>query len=181
MSHNDLLRQLFPFQLGSVFEADLSIEGARLDAVENAAVRLFIEMYADTADTALPDWERICGIIPASDATRSERVNEVLFRLRSLGRLDRQYFIDIAATIGFEITITELQPLMAGWAQAGIDEVMAEHVWWIWQVTIENGFTRYARAGSAAAGEPIVWFREKLHLDNIFNDLKPAHTLVVFI
>lgn len=179
MLHKDTLALLLPLELGQVGQADLAVEGQQLDLTESAVGRLLLEMFPDTVVDYLPIWERVLAIAPASDAQRAERVNEILFRLRSLGRLDRQYYIDIAATVGYDITITELKPLMAGWAEAG-QEVLADYVRWIWQVSITDGFTRYARAGSAAAGEPIVWYRDKRHLDDIFNDLKPAHTLVVF-
>lgn len=180
MSHSQALQALIPLELGAVQQADVVVEGRQLDRSEADATLLLREMFPDNTVDYLTTWEKLLGVIPASDAKRSERINEILYRLRSLGRLDIQFFIDIAATVGYAITIIELKPLMAGWAQSG-QEVMAEYVRWIWCVTISDGFTQYARAGAAAAGEPIEWYRDKRHLDDIFNDLKPAHTLVIFV
>lgn len=181
MSHDLILSQLFPLQdLAGVFVSDIIIEGAALDVVEDTIQRLLVEMFPFTSNDLLACWERVLATSPATDATRSDRVGEILFRLRSLGRLDRAYFIDIAQTIGFDITITELRPLMAGIMTAG-SEVLAEHTQWIWQVSIDGGFTRSFQAGVSSAGSPISWYRNKQHLDDIFNELKPAHTLVIFV
>ncbi len=180
MSYSDILQRLLPIELGGDHSTDLAVEANSLELAQASASTLTAEMFPDTAASFLTAWERVLAIAPAPDAMRSERVAEIVFRLRSLGRLDRQYFIDIAATVGYVITITELQPLMAGWAQSG-SAVLADYVRWIWTVTITDGFNRFAHAGAAAAGEPIAWFRDKRHLDDIFNSLKPAHTLVIFI
>lgn len=179
MLHRDALQLLMPIDLGGEAPRDLETEGRHLDVAQASAEQLIREMFADSAADIVA-WERVLAIAPASDATRTERVNEILYRLRTLGRLDRQYFIGIAATVGYEITITELHPLMAGWGEAG-HEVMSQEVWWIWQVTIADGFTQYARAGRAAAGDPLEWYRDDRHLKEIFEDLKPAHTMVIFV
>lgn len=178
MLHSDVLQLLTPLELGATHQTDLVIEGQHLDVNAISADRLLVNTFPDSTDDIVA-WERVLGIAPAADATLSERLAEIISRLRSLGRLDRQFFIDIAATVGYALTIDELAPLMAGWAESG-DNVMAEIVRWIWQVTIIDGFSRFAQAGLAAAGEPLAWFRDKRHLDYIFNDLKPAHTMVVF-
>ena len=129
MSHSDILRQLIPFDIGDTHAIDITLEGLHLDRAETSAERLLLEMMPDTTIDYLPSWERVLGIAPAADATRSERLAEILFRLRSLGRLDRQYFIDIAATVGYQITITEQQPLMAGIAQAN-NAILSEDIIW---------------------------------------------------
>lgn len=179
MLHNSTLQLLMPLELGELSQADIRLESQRLDLGAGQADHLLTEMYPADAVEFLPTWEQLLGIAPAVDAGRSERVNEILFRLRNLGRIDRQFYIDIAATVGYSVTITELYPLMAGWAESG-KEVLDEQVRWIWTVTITEGFTQYALAGAAAAGDPLAWYRDKRHLDEIFNDLKPAHTLVIF-
>ena len=179
MSHSDVLALLLPLELGATGQADLALEGRRLDLSADSADRLLLEMYPDSAADIVA-WERLLGTTPEADAMRVERMTEVLFRIRSLGRLDRAFYIEIAAILGVTITITELRPLMANWAQAG-QVVMANLVRWIWEVTITGGADRYASAGGTAAGEPLSWSRDLIHLQAIFNDLKPAHTFVVFI
>lgn len=180
MSHREQLELLLPVQLEGVHAADLALEGAVLDRIASSAEQLLRILSPATAGVYLVDWERVLGVTPATDATVAERISECLYRLRAQGRLDKQYYIDLASAIGYDISITELKPLMAGWMQAG-DRVLANAVRWIWQVTIDGGFTQYARAGAMAAGDPIMWFRDKAKLVAMLEELKPAHTMIDYL
>lgn len=180
MSHKDVLTLLFPLNLEGHHQTDLELEGAVLDRIAASAEQLPLIISPETAGNYLVDWERVLAITPATDATVSERITECLFRLRALGRLDKQYYIQLAGAIGYDISITEPKPLMANWMEAG-QSVMANEVRWIWQVTIDGGFTQYARAGAMAAGDPIMWFRDKTKLETMLEELKPAHTMVDYI
>jgi len=180
VSYSDVLSLLLPLELGGDQAVDLAVEARQLDQVHVSAASLEAEMFPHLSDAFFTRWEKMLGIIPATDARRGERVAEVLYRLRAQGRLDRQYFIDIAATVGFAISLVECRPAMAGSMRCG-DEVIGQVARWVWQVTIDGGFAQFARAGLVAAGEPLGWYRDDRHLKAIFEDLKPADSHVMFV
>ncbi len=89
MSHKDALRLLFPLELGGVFDADIEAEGAILDATQERAEDLLTEMRPDAATETITGWERIYGLVPASDATLQSRRDNVVRKIRERGGLSR--------------------------------------------------------------------------------------------
>lgn len=158
MNHEDVLKLLFPVEIGGVCGDDFALEGRRLDLAQTSAEGLLREMFPDKADALIPDFERVYALIPATGATLQERRSAVIRKIRERGGLSREYFIGLAALHGHDITIDELKPFMAGWGSAG-DRVYVQGVLWIWQVNAP------AAAGTLAA---------------LFESLKPAHTAVFF-
>lgn len=179
MSHADTLKLLFPVELTGVFDDDIALEGKQLDDAQASATVLMQEMFADKAYNLLTDWERVCGLTPDADDPLQTRRDAVVRKLRELGGLSRNYFITLAASIGWTITIDELQPFMAGWGRCG-DTIYDEAVRWIWRVNIPGHSVYFFRAGSSCAGERLTWWTPNAKLEELFNDLKPAHTYVIF-
>lgn len=158
MQHSDTLKLLFPAELVGVFNDDIALSGKQLDAAQTSADGLLLEMYPDRASDRIADWERVCGLTPATGATLQTRQNTVLRKLRERGGMSRTYFIALAAVLGHTITIDELLPFMAGWSRAD-DHIYVEGVRWIWQVNVASTATE---------------------LEALFEELKPAHTAVIF-
>jgi uncharacterized protein YmfQ (DUF2313 family) len=179
MLHKDTLKLLFPIELQGSFEKDIELEGKQLDNAQARAEQLLREMFPDNAYELLPDWERVCGLTPASDETLQMRINKVIRRLRELGGLSRAYFINLAASLGYTITIEELRPFMAGWGSAG-DTLYIYESLWIWRVKISGQALYYFRAGQSAAGERLLWWPAQTALEDLLKELKPAHTYVIF-
>lgn len=179
MGHSETLRLLFPAEIVGVFDDDLLLEGKQLDMAQDSAEILLSEMYPDRAYDLLPDWERVCGLSPQADAPLQSRRDAVLRKLRERGGLSRAYFIDLAASFGWVITIDELSAFMAGWNRAG-DPVYLEGVRWIWQINVFSGSVYSFRSGLSVAGERLAWWVENDVLEALFEDLKPAHTAVFF-
>ena len=70
----------------------------------------------------LPDWERNWGLPdPCYEAplTIAERQLALLMRMTMIGSQSRQFFIDIAAMIGYTITITEYRTFVCGIDRVG--------------------------------------------------------------
>lgn len=159
MKHSDILKQLFPIELGGVFDADIAIEGKHLDEAMNAIVELSHEIFPDTATKSLDDWERLLAIASNSSSSTPQRRQIIIAKLNETGGLSRAYFINLAALLGFEIEIEE----SAGFFECGIDMCGWPLGWnpyvWIVHVITPGDFTR---------------------LEETFNRLKPAHTQVVF-
>ena len=181
MIHSDVLKLLFPLPvaLGGVYENDTLLEGLQLDRAQESAERLLAETFPDEAHDLLPSWERVCGVTPGTDDPLQTRRNAVIRQLRSAGGLSRAYFIDMAASYGWTITIDELLPFMCGWNRCG-DTLYEEAARWIWRVNIPGQAVYSFRSGISAAGERLTWWVPNTVLEELFESLKPAHTYVIF-
>src|SRR4029077_1007547 len=65
----------------------------------------------------LPDWERNWGLPDPcykSPQTYAERIEALIMRMTMVGAQSRQFFIDLAASIGYTITITEYRTFVVG-------------------------------------------------------------------
>jgi uncharacterized protein YmfQ (DUF2313 family) len=179
MNHADTLKLLFPAELTGVFADDIALEGKQLDDAQASADMLLAEMFPDAAHDTLADWERVCGLIPAVDDPLQKRRNAVALKLRERGGLSRAYFIALAATLGWTITIDELMPFQCGWNRCG-DALYIVDVRWIWRVNVSGQSVYTFQAGIAATGERLCWWAAATDLETVFNNLKPAHTYVIF-
>jgi len=179
MNHRDSLKLLFPTEIVGVFDDDIALEGKHLDAAQVSAEGLLEEMFPDRTYNLLTDWERVCGLIPETDAPLQMRRNAVVKKLRELGGLSKPYFIALAASFGWTITIDEFLPFMPGWSRAG-DWINDELVRWIWRVNVD-GYAIYSfRAGMSVTGELLTWWTGNDALEALIEELKPAHTAVIF-
>ena len=94
-----------------------------------------------------------------------------------MGDQSRQYYIDVAARLGYQITITEFDTFEAG-DHAG-DLVNGENWRYAWRVNAPEVTITEFIAGGSSAGDPLRdWGNEQLEC--VINRLKPAHTLAQF-
>lgn len=166
MDYPALLARLLPpgsySVSGEKLSAELNSEGVALSAAQSSASKVASGVLPDGGTTELlPDWERVYGITPASSATISSRVAAIQARMRAVGGLSRAYFIEVAAALGYTITISELTPFRASRNRVG-DVIAVAGVVYAWRVSV---------FGVAAAPD----------LEALFRELKPAHTAVTFI
>jgi uncharacterized protein YmfQ (DUF2313 family) len=179
MLHKNVLELLFPAELNGVFKDDTELEGKYLDASQTRVEDLLKEIFPDETYELLTGWERVTGLTPGADEPLKSRRDKVIRKLRELGGLSRQYFVDLAASMGYTIEIEELQPFMAGWGRAG-DPVYVEGVRFVWRVKVSGQSLCYFRAGESTAGEKLLWWDAQTVLENLFNEFKPAHTFIIF-
>lgn len=163
-------------------EAD---ELARIDA---RASDLLEESDPGTALELLGDWERVAGLpdacTPAPDSI-AERRAALIARLTGQGGQTPAYFVELAASIGYVITIDEFRPFRAG-MRCG--ERLYDTAWaHAWRVNVQpaavdtgSGVSvRYFRAGQSRAGERLVGYGS-LDLECLITRARPAHTIVLF-
>lgn len=96
-----------------LFEA-LASEFADIDALSEL---LIFELSPATATALFDEWERELGLPDAcvtAVQTVEERRAAMIERFVFIGRQDAQLFIDVAARLGFTITITEFTPTSPG-------------------------------------------------------------------
>ncbi len=179
MLHKDALKLLFPIPLEGTFEMDIEVEGKHLDSAQARAEVLLKETFPAQSYELLCCWERVCGLIPGVEDTLQARRDTVIRKLRERGGLSKQYFINLAVTMGYPITIEELHPFMAGSGKAG-DTLYVKESIFIWRVRVAGKAFYYFRAGQSAAGERLLWWPAQTVLENLFNELKPAHTYIIF-
>lgn len=146
------------------------------DLLDEIKIDIVSELITDyEIDFSLPD--------ECSDPAETliERRNIIHTKLISLGQQDKQYFIDLAAALGYEITITEHKPFWAGVGAAG-DPCGDQDVIFHWTVNALYGAdTIYFVAGSGAAGDPLVRYPALTLLECTIKKYKPGHTTVSFV
>jgi uncharacterized protein YmfQ (DUF2313 family) len=87
-----------------------------------------LERESDPRETIelLPDWERAWGLPdPCYEAPQSidERQLALIMRMTMLGGQSREFFINVAAQIGYTITITEYRTFVVGIDRVGDNRV----------------------------------------------------------
>jgi uncharacterized protein YmfQ (DUF2313 family) len=94
----------------------------------------------------LPDWERNWGLPdPCYDepGTIGERQRALVMRMTMQGAQSREFFIEVAATLGYEITISEFRPFVVGMDRCGDNRVIGPspqyNEWGIPLLTPEGG------------------------------------------
>ena len=175
MTHHDILKLLFPTEIGGVFDADITIEGSYLDALTASADSLSDEMFPDTANVTITDWERVYAILPDPAATLDQRRLTILQKVRAnIGSLTPASFVALAATVGYVVTIEELPKNSPGFGPESI---------WVWRVHVPTAQEQvdYFTAGDSAAGDLLTDWASSATLEGIINELKPAHTEVLFV
>jgi uncharacterized protein YmfQ (DUF2313 family)/lysophospholipase L1-like esterase len=167
------------------------------DPVETLAASLLTqESDPRSAIVLLSDWERAWGLPDACLAeplTIEARHTTLLQRMTLLGAQDRQFFTNIAASIGYTIsTIREWSPFMCGVSQIGdtrnLDpygfyrwEIGSPDMRFYWSVNVTALSLSYFRTSSGQCGvDPMLRIGIATDLECILRRFAPAHTVVIF-
>lgn len=174
--------QAFPREAGTTLHDlldGMSIELARVDARGNA---LPLEANPSSTVELLTDWERVAGLPDKCSGTLEEtiqgRKQALLAKLTSTGGQSIAYFTELAAALGYEVTIEEFRPFRAGLSRAG--DALTNGAWvFTWRVRAAATAIISFRAGMSVAGERLrTWGNDTLECK--INQLKPAHTVALF-
>lgn len=153
-------------------------EFSRIDA---RGVRLIEESDPRTTTELLSDWERVCGLpdeCSQAAQTIQQRREAVIAKLTMQGSLSRQFFIDQAAALGYEVTITEFRPFRAGRSSAG--DALTNGPWrFTWRVNSAENTIRSFQAGANSAGDPLTLWGNEI-LECVISKLAPSETVVLF-
>lgn len=154
-------------------------ELARVDTRSDDLLR---ESDPRTTLELLADWETQVGLpdpcLDGVDQTVQQRRDAVVARLTGRGGQSRQFFIDLAASLGYTVTITEFRPFRAGISDAG--DALTNGDWiFAWRINAPETTIYEFRAGESTAGEPLrSWGNERLEC--AIDRVKPAHTILQF-
>lgn len=183
--HSELLARLLPpvayEPSGPSLSSDLAAEGSALDrflAEADGMLAGVVPSFA--AIQLLPDWERLFDIAPSADATLQQRMAKVDAKMNETGGLSIPYFVNLAQSLGYTIEIQEPQPFRVNENGVG-DAIYVEDVIYQWLVVVEGApnLAYFFRVGESAVGEPLLDFSNPM-LEEVIQDLKPAHTYVYF-
>lgn len=150
-----------------------------LARVDGRAQVLIEEEDPRTTYEMLSDWERAFGLpetCAGAGETTQQRRNALVAKVTGIGGQSRQYFIDLAEQLGYEITITEFDPFTVG--DTVDDEIYGELWQFAWQVNApQESITPFLATSSV--DDPLgAWGNEQLEC--AINRLKPAHTTALF-
>lgn len=179
--HIDLLRNLLPASYDSrahILAASLNAEGNALDTAVLYADQLLVESDPRTALQLIPAWERLLDNSIYND-TVTRRAG-LQAKLNEVGGQDAAYFIDLAATLGFVVTITEFQPTNI---MADVQMPMFTPDWYfVWQVNVNAGWNyAYAQADiMATVTDAFARWNHNQDFEALLREDAPAHTQLLF-
>lgn len=181
------LRKMLPQGIAWTREADtnmarlLTAIADEMANIEMRAVELLDEADPRTAVEGLPDWERITGFpdeCVGELITLASRRRAVLARLGQIGGQSPQFFVDLAAVLGFTVTVTEFPIALCGIAECGDAMNGTPWIHW-WQIDAPADTVEYADCGSAVCGDAIATWGNTM-LECAIARAKPAHTSLIF-
>jgi uncharacterized protein YmfQ (DUF2313 family) len=153
-----------PVELEGDFAAATAIEGQHLDDAVARAEQLLQEMFPDQTAELVQEWERICALIPSDGDTLQKRRDRVVAKLRETGGLSRQYFIDLAAVMGYTISI---------------DEPYATEGNHVWRITFTGQPLYEFYCGESCCDELLLDWPDQTAAEGLFQELKPAWSRLI--
>ncbi|WP_329602961.1 YmfQ family protein [Pectobacterium carotovorum] len=129
----------WPRSVGGIQYALLRALAQSFHVTDVTAHELLTGAFPPTATMLLPEWEATLGL-PDDCAigdivTIEQRRQAVVTKLLSTGGQSKTYFIELAAMLGYEVTITEYRQARAGLSVCG-DPLNGEFWPFVWLVTI---------------------------------------------
>lgn len=185
MIHADLLKTLLPpvsiDPNGQALGAELVAEGSALDTALGRAADILAEADPRTTSELLADWERVAGL-PDPCVTVAQTVEQrraaLVSLLTSLGGQSRQYFIDLAASMGYPgATIDEYRPMTC--TDDCNDALWSQPDRFAWQINLPSGGGVWEMSCTSPCDSPLAaWGDEAVECR--INRYKPAHTTAIF-
>lgn len=148
-------------------------------AFDGRADALLDEADPRSAAELLPDWERVCGL-PGPCAgpapTLAERRAAVVSKLTSRGGQSIAFFVALAASLGYTVTITEFRPATCN---SACTAAINPHPWhYAWRVDAPAETVRVLTCNSGCDEAIRHWGNEVLECS--VRAAAPAHTHVLF-
>jgi uncharacterized protein YmfQ (DUF2313 family) len=181
----DQLRLLLPpvsyDGMAPLLSAAIEAEANALTQTDAQAEAVYSTIFADSG-MGLADWERVLALpdpclIGVPQSVR-QRIQAVISKLRARGGQSRPFFIALAKSLGYDVTITTFRPARAGIARAG-DRLYGGDWSFTWRVNAPAVTVTYAVAGLTAAGDPLASWGNKT-LECRLSQMKPAESILLF-
>lgn len=154
----------------------LAAEFARIDT---RAGNLLLECDPRLTTELLPDWERVAGLPDAcvgQPETLTDRRAALHARITAAGGQSATYFISLAATLGYAITVTEFRPYTC---QSPCEDNIYDHDWaFTWRVNAPETTIREFTCESSCMEPLRSW--GNLLLECTIARNAPAHANLLF-
>lgn len=140
------------------------------------------ELNPATATKLLPDWERLLGLpdgCSLPNPTLQERREAAYAKWVMKGGQSKAYFIGLAKSLGYDITIDNYKPFMCGISRCG-SPLNTVGFRFIWRVNVPGERAIYFRCGQSACGEPLLKIISATQLECIFRKLQPSKSELFF-
>lgn len=164
-AYNSLLMKLFPkgrAWVGQNIETLMMAFAKEIKRASDTIEGIINNALPNTTIDYLTDWERVCGITLVSQIeglTESQRRSNVISKLRATGGQSPQYFIEIAANMGYQIQIED-------------------HIGYFHAGSIAGAMTLGVSFSFAFIVHVTGSYSQVL--EDTINRLKPAHTVAIF-
>lgn len=170
----------------ALFFSAIAPEFVQIDQLNQQLIQ---EMSPATTSLLFEEWEADLGLSPDDEQTLSQRRSAMLEKFYFVDRQDKQFFIDLAASIGFEVTIDEFSADTPG-PGGGLSVVRSSgeifHVspsgdeWnYVWRVNAPSTAT-YSREYSGNYGEAYTSFNANDLLENTLRQYAHEHRVLIF-
>lgn len=173
---------VWPKNADAVQTAILSALANSYQQSDDAAQALLVGAFPATATILLSEWESTLGLpddcaIGETDsiALRQKAVTSKLF---STGGQSIAYFISVAASLGYTVTISVYRQACAGMSVCG-DAINGNDYPFTWLVNAPTTTISYAQCGLSYCSDPLRSWGNK-QLECRLSALAPSHTIVKF-
>ena len=186
MNHAELLKLLLPpvsiDPNGSSLGLELTAEGNALDNALGSGDQLLLEADPRTTVALLADWERNYGLPEPEVAALGlalsfqERRAALVTKVTMQGGQRAEFFIALAAAMGYAITITECAPHNT---EFDSEHPVYDKVYrFVWYVNAALNTVRDLTTEDDTEMATAIWGNGLL--EAVINRYKPAHTLALF-
>lgn len=150
-----------------------------LGRIDARADQLLNEADPLTTAELLTDWERVTALPDSCvtvEQTTAQRRDALVAKLTSVGGQTPAYFISLAATLGYTISITEYKPFTV---RSTVNTPIRDAEW-RFAFTVGSALDTVRRFNvRSGVNEPLAaWGNTSLEC--MINRFKPAHTVVLF-
>jgi len=150
--------------------------------IHSRALEFFDQVHPETTTELLSEWEAVLGLPDActqSSQTIAQRRAAVVAKLSVPGGNSPQFYIDMAAALGFTVTITDFEPFQVGRSVVG--DALTNGEWqYAFQINAPTTTEIPFRVGTGTVGEALaVWGNDELECR--ITAAKPAHAVVLFV
>ena len=152
--------------------------GEELARIDTRAIGLLNESHPSQAFELFSQWQQQYGLPDncSADLSFQEQRAALLQKYRQHGGQSREFFIEIAKTLGYEITITEYQMRTFG----GVFGDLFGHLDWnfVWQVNASTHNYQERVHGQSFGDTYRAWGNQRLEC--VLNKLVHAHRTIIF-
>jgi len=173
----------WPREDEAVLTQTLLGEAGELSRVDGRVGNILLERDTRNTSELLSDHEEDLGLpddCSEEGETITERRRMAHLKYIASGQQHKEYFINLAAALGYEITITEFRPFWSGIGVSG-DPCGDQEVLFYWLITIDvTGMTWvYFRSGASVSGDPLIRIPSVGGIECIMRKYKPGHTTLL--